>query len=248
MNSITYEELLSYKEEFKFLPESLMPDDYMNNYKWITTECDISVEKNDVNKQKDSVIKSTLNKICSSTYESHLNKLMEVEIENEIQMKMLVDNIIQKILQEPVFSHIYMKLINYYINKFINIDNEKIYFRDFFFNEMERIFNLFLEVQDEENMGYFNYKKQIEGLFTFIGELYNMDYISKEILDDIIQKVYHKIETNIWYGPESLYLLVKKIRDTHDINYILEDIQGLLDRNTFKPKNKFKLMDIIDNY
>lgn len=248
MSSITYEELISYREEFRFLPESLMSEDYMNNYKWITTECDISVEKNDINKQKDSIIKSTLNKICSSTYESHLNKLMEVEIENEIQMNMLVENIIQKILQEPVFSHIYMKLIKYYINKFINIDNERIYFRNYFFPEMERIFNLFLKVENEENMGYFSYKKQIEGLFTFISELYIEGFISKNILDDIIHKLYHKIETNIWYGPESLYIVVKKIRDTYDVEYILNEIRELLDRNTFKPKNKFKLMDIIDNY
>lgn len=248
MNSITYEELLSYKEEFKFLPESLMPDDYMTNYKWITTDNDMGIEKNDINKEKDSIIKSTLNKICSSTYDCHLDKLMEVEIENEVQMEILVNNIIQKILQEPVFCHIYMKLIKYYINKFINVENERIYFRNFFFNEMERIFNCFLDVEDEEHMGYFSYKKQIEGLFTFIAELYIEGFMSKNVLDDIIQKLYHKIETKIWYGPESLYIIVKKIRETHNIDYIIEDIQGLLDRNTFKPKNKFKLMDIIDNY
>lgn len=197
--------------------------------------------KKSINQNKDDKIKSKftylLNKLCYNNFDFILKEVLKLKIDGYKIFKDLVDIIYQKCITEDNFIKLYVIFIKNLDNKIqpIQIKNIKITFARIFIENCHNCYKNW-ELDD---------KIKINNNILIIGNLYNYNIISENIINECIKNFLN--QTNE-YGIDLLIKLLLCIGEKYENNNFdnFNDIIKKLQKKNISSKNKFAVMDLID--
>jgi len=269
--SLTHEGLLKYKDYNTDIPEELT--DYVNeicsiqtqskskkynNWKrsnhdktnWLVT----NKLKQDDNEKLISHFRGILNKISDSNFDDMIEEMFNLDIKTGEQLNILVNLIFQKAMMEFNYSAIYGKLCTKLFPVYIMVESEKVQFRVMLINKCEIMFEECVLIKTDQDLinSSFNNKKDMLGLLSFIGELYNNDLISNSIIYRCILSLLSKSNDNDLCAIDNLCSLISTVHCKfgkvcpNDFTNIVSEIIKLKNKKGVNSKDKFTIMDVID--
>jgi hypothetical protein len=220
---ITYDELLTYKHKYTEDLPALKKYLINNNKKfnkndhrprWGTRMKEKSNENN-INVD----IRSLLNKLSENTLDNTITKIKELKIDD---LNFLVKLVYQKAVSENNFTELYAKLC-------IGLQG------------LEG-FNDLLIGMINTNLNTVSDKFFANGLMTFIGYLYNNEYLSDDYVKEKMTYIINDMENDeLKYDMVLSLFKVSKLKNSDDIKMKL-----LLKMPSLNKKNQFIVLDIIN--
>lgn len=189
-----------------------------------------------------------LNKLSEKKFDVIIKKIIEIDIQNEIYLEKLTEIIYDKCILEKNFIKLYINVIKILIKEWeaFQTDDTNINFIQTFIGycHINYINWKKCDLLEESN----NKNKIVNNLYL-IGELFNNNIISYEIVSDCINEL---LNCSIEYkelGIELLCKFLSTIGEKYEkINYINLNkcLNKLKKENNISLKNKFLIMDTID--
>jgi hypothetical protein len=200
-------------------------------------------------------IKKNLNKLTNQNFDDIFNILRSIKFKNKDHLSFFVNIIVNRAIAEPNFCNEYSLLCDRFKSlKISSSTGEDIKFIDLLLMKCQSCFDictsLELDFEDKGDNTIFKNKKNILGCMTFIGELYNRDIISKNIIVNCFNVLLVKINLNKAYIIESICGLVKQINTKYnkecpnEMNTMISKLDKI--KNDLPLQKKFALMDIIE--
>jgi len=268
--SLSYNEFIKYKNLYVDIPDDIK--DYVEkvheiqskNKKLNSSWKRNNIEKtnwlvtNKINQSSDdkliSEFRGILNKISESNFSDMMKQMFELDITTIGQLEILVDLIFKKALGEPVFSSTYSLLCAKFLPVYIIVDSNKVQFRTIFMNKCQMMFDECIKIKSEEDIkeSKFMNKKEMVGLMSFIGSLYNESLISNSIIYRCLLSLIKKSDNRDISSVECLCSFVanisKKFRIScpNDFEKILDLIKVIKNSKNIHMKDKFAIMDVLD--
>jgi translation initiation factor 4G len=209
-----------------------------------------------------SQIRSILNKLSGSNFNELANELIQSDIKNKNNLNTLVEIIFKKAIMETKFNDIYAKLCFELSPYHIDIDEEKVYFRELLLNKCQHTFEECISLdnrddthsdEDEEDIiDTMKFKEHVLGCMRFIGELYNNNLITNKIIYNCFLILFSKINFNKAHCIDSICTLMETVGKKFftlvrsDGEILFKKINELKNNNKINKKDKFALMDLID--
>lgn len=267
---ITYDLLIKYKDKNISYPPELQkyvdsiksiqiktktsygnwkkPSNYKNN--WLLEK---KLNKND-DEKIESKCKGILNKISDSNFDEMIEELLSLEINTDDQLNILVNQIFKKAVIERNFNHMYAKLCFKLLHIFIVVNNQNRYFRVLFINKCQHMFEAISKVNTEKDLidSEFKSKEEINGLISFVGELYNHNILNDNIIYGCVLTLLIGIDSNRWSSIEQTCTLIEsiktKFKKSSNKNYknVMNELTKIQKRTDIQMKDKFILMDILE--
>lgn len=210
-------------------------------------------------------IKSTLNKLSPSNLDKLKEQLLGIGKESVNNLIFLVQCIFEKAWSEVKYTQMYASLCKFLKEKFemhsfpgLEVDPKKNLFK---YELLERCENSFTQTPSEEFTGLSieeteakrsQIKKKTLGNVRFIGELFKVELITSKVILNCVNELINtepfdedKIEGAciLLSTGGSSFERSKLIGETDNIFKILESI---IKSESLTSKNRFKLMDVID--
>ena len=220
---------------------------------WLVTK---KLNQNE-NEQLISNYRGILNRISSSNFDEMLKELLSLEIDSQENLQVLINLIFKKAVMENNYANMYAKLSHklyprYVLNK---DNNSKIYFRTLFVEQCQQIFKLSINITTADELKEKPLKSSYEilGFMMFIGELYNYGLLTNSIIYECMLELIFKVAEDKYLSINNLCQLVnivgKKFSATCPKNFkkILNELDKIMKMSEDK-KQKFKIMDILDEY
>ena len=169
-------------------------------------------------------------------------------------MNILVNQIFKKAVIERNFNHMYAKLCFKLLHIFIVVNNKNRYFRVLFINKCQYMFEAISKINTEKDLidSEFKSKEEINGLISFVGELYNQNILNDNIIYSCILTLLIGIDSNRWSAIEQTCTLIdsikKKFKKSSNKNYknVMNELTEIKKRKDIPMKDKFLIMDILE--
>ncbi|OMJ66456.1 hypothetical protein SteCoe_36682 [Stentor coeruleus] len=204
------------------------------------------------------IIMSTLNKLSPLNIAKLRNQLYEISIQNEENLKILVEKIFIKACFEKKYTGMWANLCNYisalYKSAKQNNENQECAIGNSFKGALLSLSQTLFEnfEQGKVESGYLE-KKKLMGNINFIGELYKMKLIPPKTILRCLQSLLESNEEGIYNedkveGAAVLMMSAgEKLERLGDaFNIIMDKITDLMNSDKISPRVRFLLMDIIE--
>lgn len=281
---IDYNQILSYKNKnnlsdnppldnkIKIINEVLCkinntPVDKNNNWR---AEKPIFLRRNeaDVMKIRESDINSSLNKISKNNINDVIKYLLDGPLKKNVEtndynrlINFTIENLFTKAVEQVVYCPLYVKLINSLkvldsnvINTVIDKCNKfKYIIKEYSVNSYSNCINKSYE-DFCKNMKDKSYKM---GYSQFLGELYNNNLVSIEIINENVSILFSNIENRILEDPKNKYIeenivcvskLLMTISDKKYISSFADKLKNIKSVKELPKMLQFKILDIIEHY
>lgn len=207
---------------------------------------------NKLNQTEDTKVyasmRGILNKININNFDKLIEELMTLNISTSDHLKELANIIFNKSICEQKFNKIYAKLCSKLLPYYIEIENDKVYFRTFLLDKCQELFENYTSQTDPENIN----SEKVLGCMAFLGELYNCDILTNVILTNCLMILITNTTKKYAYTIESLCKLMLSVgkefckKDKHHAVICLKKIEEILKLPDIKIRDKFMVEDLID--
>lgn len=181
-------------------------------------------------------MRTILNKLSESNFDTMVHEFTKLKIVNAEQLKNLVTIIVDKAIDEHKFSSMYSKLCHRLSGSYIIDNNNKILFRDLLLNKAQQLFLKYTTDSDID-------KNSLNGCVKFIGELYNANMLTPNIMYNCILAQLNNIG-KYKYAADSvstMFLNVKNRMSSHSGHK--EIYAMLIQKIKLRIKNDIKVRD-----
>jgi translation initiation factor 4G len=206
----------------------------------------------DENEKIYSSIRGILNKISEKKFDimtEELMNLMSTDNINVNHLEELASIIFQKALSEPKYSQLYSKLCIKLAPYYIEDGEKQVFFRELLLNKCQALFEECISKQDDIEIS----KERVMGCMTFIGELYNINLLTNNIIYGCFMALLVKIALKCVYTIESTCVLMSVIgkefvrKDITKVEICINKISQLLTSTEISKREKFMIQDVIEN-
>jgi len=196
-------------------------------------------------------VKNFLNKISNKNYDKILSNLLELEIDDAFCLNTVVNEIFKKAIIEPTFCKIYSKICIEMSEKFTDyLDTD---FRRLLLAHCQSGF-IDRKLPDEEYQMMLR-KKELTGTARLIGELFNQDMISENVIFDKCMNDLIDLESPMELDLEILATLIKvsgnkidkDIANKKSLDNIFAKVKEIVDAKKVGSRMKFMYMDLTDS-
>lgn len=252
--TLSLDSFLNKKTENKDIPVELV--EYINSFKKqakpvkktpIANNCILANKKDQTDDEKMiSDIKNNLNKLSENNFDSLVKEILNLKISKYNHLVSLVELLSNKAILENKFAKVYAKMCIELSNITVQHEEKTVSFRVLIINRCQGLFN-------DSISGINLSRDQAIGCMHFISELYMCNILNDKIINSCILLMLMKINSNyqtniIDYIYTIMNIVNKKFieKSPNEYNNIYSKIDGIMKTTQFSPKDKFKLMDIMD--
>ena len=203
-----------------------------------------------------SQFRGILNKISDSNLKELSDEIISLNITKKEQLVNLVDVIFTKAISESKFCTVYSKLSKHLASYYIEENNTKIYFRKILINKCQTMFSeaisLDEELSNDSDNQCFKFKNQIIGCITYIGELYNQELLTHQIISSCFDLIFVKVSLKKAYIMEIMCTFMSVVHDkfskecSEEFETRVGLIKNIKDSSDISIKDKFAIMDVLD--
>lgn len=204
-----------------------------------------------------SQYRSILNKLSESNLEELSDELVNLRITDKEDLLKLADILFQKAISESKYCSMYAKLTKYLASYYIEVDQQKVFFREILINKCQKMFTEAIsqdnELETDNIDSIFKFKSQVIGCIIYVGELYNQELLTDRIMYSCFKAIFSKVSLKKVYIIEILCSLIKTVgprfgkKCPTEFENCLKTINDIKNETANK-KDKFALMDILDLY
>ena len=279
---IDYDQILSYKSKHELIENKSLdknidiineilckisntPIDKNNNWR---AEKPTYLKKNedDVIKIRESDINSSLNKISPLNINETIKYIVEIPLKNNVDIKdytilinFTIENLFTKALEQPVYCPLYVSLIENLkplndnvstiiidkCNKFKYIIKETS--SNSYSNSLNKSYEDFCK-----NLKDKSYKT---GYSQFLGELFNNEIVTLDIIDENVQILFNNIEKKILENPKNQYIeeniiclckLLLTINSSEYVKSLKPKLENIKMVKALPKRLQFMILDLMD--
>ncbi|KAL4199611.1 hypothetical protein AMTRI_Chr03g52090 [Amborella trichopoda] len=225
----------------------------------------------DEEEQKQRQLKGILNKLTPQNFEKLFEQVKEVNIDNAVTLKGVINQIFDKALMEPTFCEMYANFCFHLAGELPDFseDNEKITFKRLLLNKCQEEFERGEREQAEANRveeegeaklsdeereeKRIQARRRMLGNIRLIGELYKKKMLTERIMHECIKKLLGQVHNPDEEDIEALCKLMSTIGEIIDHPKAKEHMDAYFDRMGMLSNNqklssrvRFMLKDSID--
>jgi hypothetical protein len=227
----------------------------LTNNLWRTEKPLNRIMENTTNRNSDdhiySIAKNILNKLSNENFKLLMNEIKSIKMTKLMHIQTIINLIIKKSINEPLFTPVYAKLCFELRNHVVHIDKKDIFFKNELLQICQEQFNDYINNLNEDN------SDEIIGFIIFIGELYNVNLIFTPIIEHCIDILFENIEQvndNFKFYIQAICkLLFTSGKELHnkDKTYSISTMNKLSElqkHKNIKSKERFMITDLKDSF
>lgn len=204
-----------------------------------------------------SEFRSVLNKLSDSNYNQLLEKLIDLNIEKKEHLVNLTEIIFDKAKIEKKYASIYARLSRDLASYYVESNGKRIHFRELLINKCQEVFEEAVSLNDELDQpgatsASFNFKEEVIGFISFIGELYNNKLLTENIVNGCFLLIFMKATLKKPYIIDIMCTFMNVVgknfftTSPKKATECLEMIKNIKNSPNITNKEKYMIMDTLD--